>query len=141
MFDDLINAITKKLIEYFSDSIPNIYSENIEQDFVEPCFYISLINSINKSKLGPRRSRRYKFDIMYFNGDLGNDNLNSMGDSLTTVLEDIQVGDNILHGFDIQYEIKDGRLHLFVEYPADMVFEMEKEPKMASLEERIKSNG
>ena len=78
---------------------------------------------------------------MYFNGNLGNDNLNSMGDSLTTVLEDIQVGDNILHGFDIQYEIRDGRLHLFVEYPADIVFEMEKEPKMARLEERIKLDG
>lgn len=141
MFDELINAITKRLTEYFSDSVPNIYSENIEQGFIEPCFYISLINSTNTNKLGPRRSRRYKFDVMYFNDTLGHDNLNSMGDSLTTVLEDIQVGENILHGFDIEYEIRDGRLHLFVEYPADMVFDVEKEPKMARLEERIKLDG
>lgn len=141
MFDELINAITKRLTEYFSDSVPNIYSENIEQGFIEPCFCISLINSTNTNKLGPRRSRRYKFDVMYFNDTLGHDNLNSMGDSLTTVLEDIQVGENILHGFDIEYEIRDGRLHLFVEYPTDMVFDVEKEPKMARLEERIKLDG
>lgn len=141
MFDELINAITQRLVEHFSDSIPNIYSENIEQDFIEPCFYISLINSTNKSKLGPRRSRRYKFDVMYFNGNLGHDNLNSMGDSLSTVLEDIQVNENIVHGFDIEYEIRDGRLHLFVEYPMDMEFEVKKETKMAGLKERIGLDG
>lgn|SRR3712207_2451955 len=141
MFDELINAITQRLIEHFSDSIPNIYSENIEQGFIEPCFYISLVNSTNTNKLGPRRSRRYKFDVMYFNGNLGHDNLNSMGDKLTTALEDIQVGEHIIHGFDIEYEIKEGRLHLFVEYPADMVFEMEKEPKMIRLKERIGLDG
>ena len=45
MFNDLIDAISKRLLEYFPESVPNIYSENIEQGFNEPCFYISLINS------------------------------------------------------------------------------------------------
>lgn len=141
MFNDLIDAISKRLLEYFPESVPNIYSENIEQGFSEPCFYISLINSINKNKLGPGRSKRYKFDIMYFNNNLGNDDLNTMGDKLSTVLEDIQIGDALIHGFDIEYEVKDNKLHFFVEYPVLASYEIEKVPKMASLKERIDING
>lgn len=141
MFNDLIDAISKRLLEYFPESVPNIYSENIEQGFSEPCFYISLINSTNKNKLGPGRSKRYKFDIMYFNNNLGNDDLNTMGDKLSTVLEDIQIGDALIHGFDIEYEVKDNKLHFFVEYPALASYEVEKVSKMASLKERIDING
>lgn len=141
MFNDLIDAISKRLLEYFPESVPNIYSENIEQGFNEPCFYISLINSTNKNKLGPGRSKRYKFDIMYFNNNLGNDDLNTMGDKLSTVLEDIQIGDALIHGFDIEYEVKDNKLHFFVEYPVLASYEVEKVPKMASLKERIDING
>nr|DAJ40940.1 MAG TPA: tail completion protein [Caudoviricetes sp.] len=141
MFNDLIDAISKRLLEYFPESVPNIYSENIEQGFSEPCFYISLINSTNKNKLGPGRSKRYKFDIMYFNNNLGNDDLNTMGDKLSTVLEDIQIGDALIHGFDIEYEVKDNKLHFFVEYPVLASYEVEKVSKMASLKERIDING
>ena len=141
MFNDLIDAISKRLVEYFPESVPNIYSENIEQGFSEPCFYISLINSTNKNKLGPGRSKRYKFDIMYFNNNLGNDDLNTMGDKLSTVLEDIQIGDALIHGFDIEYEVKDNKLHFFVEYPVLASYEVEKVSKMASLKERIDING
>mgnify|MGYP003089661033 FL=1 len=141
MFNDLIDAISKRLLEYFPESVPNIYSENIEQGFSEPCFYISLINSTNKNKLGPGRGKRYKFDIMYFNNNLGNDDLNSMGDKLSTVLEDIQIGDAVTHGFDIEYEVKDNKLHFFVEYQVLASYEVEKVSKMASLKERIDING
>lgn len=141
MFNDLIDAISKRLLEYFPESVPNIYSENIEQGFSEPCFYIFLINSTNKNKLGPGRSKRYKFDIMYFNNNLGNDDLNTMGDKLSTVLEDIQIGDALIHGFDIEYEVKDNKLHFFVEYPVLASYEVEKVSKMASLKERIDING
>lgn len=141
MFNDLIDAISKRLLEYFPESVPNIYSENIEQGFSEPCFYISLINSTNKNKLGPGRSKRYKFDIMYFNNNLGNDDLNTMGGKLSTVLEDIQIGDALIHGFDIEYEVKDNKLHFFVEYPVLASYEVEKVSKMASLKERIDING
>lgn len=141
MFNDLIDAISKRLLEYFPESVPNIYSENIEQGFSEPCFYISLINSTNKNKLGPGRSKRYKFDIMYFNNNLGNDDLNTMGDKLSTVLEDTQIGDALIHGFDIEYEVKDNKLHFFVEYPVLASYEVEKVSKMASLKERIDING
>ena len=141
MFNDLIDAISKRLLEYFPESVPNIYSENIEQGFSEPCFYISLINSTNKNKLGPGRSKRYKFDIMYFNNNLGNDDLNTMGDKLSTVLEDIQIGDALIHGFNIEYEVKDNKLHFFVEDPVLASYEVEKVSKMASLKERIDING
>ena len=141
MFNDLIDAISKRLLEYFPESVPNIYPEHIEQGFSEPCFYISLINSTNKNKLGPGRSKRYKFDIMYFNNNLGNDDLNTMGDKLSTVLEDIQIGDALIHGFDIEYEVKDNKLHFFVEYPVLASYEVEKVSKMASLKERIDING
>lgn len=141
MFNDLIDAISKRLLEYFPESVPNIYSENIEQGFSEPCFYIFLINSTNKNKLGPGRSKRYKLDIMYFNNNLGNDDLNTMGDKLSTVLEDIQIGDALIHGFDIEYEVKDNKLHFFVEYPVLASYEVEKVSKMASLKERIDING
>ena len=141
MFNDLIDAISKRLLEYFSESIPNIYSENIEQGFSEPCFYISVINSTNKNKLGPGRSKRYKFDVMYFNNNIGNDDLNTMGDKLSTVLEDIQIGETLIHGFDIEYEVKDNKLHFFVEYPVLASYEVEKVSKMASLKERIDING
>ena len=78
---------------------------------------------------------------MYFNNNLGNDDLNNMGDKLSTVLEDIQIGDALIHGFDIEYEVKDNKLHFFVEYPVLASYEVEKVSKMASLKERIDING
>lgn len=137
MFDDLIDGISKKLKMVFWDEKFKIYSENQEQEFDQPCFYINLIQQMTDYRLGPRRSKRYKFDVMYFNDELGLDDLNRIGDTLTIVLELIDVKDKVVRAFDIEYSIKDDRLHCFVEYPVITEYIGEEIPKMTDLNDSV----
>ncbi|WAW15453.1 phage tail terminator family protein [Peptostreptococcus equinus] len=135
MFDNIIDAISKKLKMVFWDEKFEIYSENREQGFEQPCFYINHIQSITKYELGNRRSKRHKFDVMYFNDDIGEDDLNRMGDTLSIVLELLEVGDKYVRAFDIEYKVDDGKLHCFLEYPVMVEFEEAQKPKMTGLED------
>ena len=59
--NDIVNAISSALTENF-DNV-EVYIDEIEQGFNEPCFFIDLLNLSEKKIYGDRYFKRYLFDI------------------------------------------------------------------------------
>ena len=55
--NDIVNAISKVLTENFDNA--EVYIDEIEQGFNEPCFFIDLLNPSEKQIYGDRYFRRY----------------------------------------------------------------------------------
>lgn len=130
MFSKIIDGITSNLNIYYGYDVS---SEELDQDFNEPCFFIQLLDTHKSYKLSTRHARGYNFNIRHHNSLDGLDNLNSIGDELLSVLEYIPVGDNIVRGSDMRYEIQDNVLHFFITYNCELEKEKDKSNKMESL--------
>ena len=118
MIRDILDGISIKLNEVFGNDY-NIYADNtVEQGLIEPCFFISLINSTNIKFIGDRNYRKYPFDISYFAlNDGDNTELLEVGEKLYSNLDFITLTNgNMIRGSNMNYEIIDGVLHFQIEY-------------------------
>ncbi len=110
-------AIIEQLDKYFPEY--DIYDEEIEQGFEEPCFFVQQLNKPRKKEI---QSYQYtvNFDVQYFlNEDEEdiNDKYNIMGDKLYEILEYLQINENKkIHGTQMDYETRDKVLHFYVTY-------------------------
>lgn len=112
--NDIVNAISLKLNFIYNEEI-NVYTEQVEQGFEEPCFFIKLVNPNEKPLLGNRYLREYLFDIHYFGKT--NEERNNISDDLLEGMEYIELLDgDSLRGFKMHSEIVDDVLHFFVTY-------------------------
>lgn len=121
MINGIIGGIAKALLNEFGEDY-HIYTEEIEQDFKEPCFFISSIRAAEKQVL----NRRYKFSqsfvVQYFPKSKKNINeeMYSIAGRALDTLECIeQLGTDestTLRGIERNYKIVDGVLNLFVDY-------------------------
>jgi len=117
--NSLITSLFIKLSQEFDDHI-NIYSENVEQGFDKPCFFIASVNSSNKNLLGKRYLRKNSFDIKYFPEVENNNEMQEIASTLYDVLEilTLENGDKI-RGTKMNHKVLDGVLHFYVNF--DMV--------------------
>lgn len=110
-------AIIKQLDKYFPEV--DIYGEEIEQGFEEPCFFVQQLNKPRKKEIDSYQDT-VSFDIQYFLGEEEeniNDKYNFMGDKLFGALEYLQLNENKkIHGVQMNYEIHDKVLHFYVTY-------------------------
>lgn len=134
MVNNIIDGISIKLNEIFGDDY-EIYSENIEQGFNEPCFFISLLNQTNTPKLGNRSYREYPFDIHYFPSvsNEKNKEINDINEKLLDALEYISVNDSLIKGSKINSEVVSNVLHFFVNYNVFIVKDKVKDEQMESI--------
>lgn len=108
MLNDIIDALSIKLRELFPDV--KIYSENIEQGFGEPCFYISVILHTVRQYIGMRAQHSYTFNLQYFPQNGKNEELNHAEDLLAE-LGDIRLANGrLLHTVCGEMERTDGVL-------------------------------
>lgn len=124
MVNKIIDGISIKINEIFGDEY-SIYSEDIEQGFEEPCFFICRLNPSNFDKLCNRSYREYPFDIHYFPMETNDKNfeMNSIAEELFDTLRLIQVSNDLIQGRDMKYEIVDNVLHFKVKYKLFVVKE------------------
>ncbi|WP_313132639.1 phage tail terminator family protein [Anaerocolumna sp.] len=115
MVNDIINGITIKIDSLFDDNAVT-YTEGVEQDFQEPCFYVKLLRASQKQVLNNRYYLEHSFDVHYFPGTA--DKNAEMHDAASKLagLEYITSGDSLKRGTRMSYEIVDGVLHYFVQY-------------------------
>ncbi|MBS6510124.1 MAG: hypothetical protein KH334_00305 [Clostridiales bacterium] len=107
MTNDIVDALSVKLRELFPDV--KIYSENIEQGFTAPCFYISVILHTKTPYIGKRAKHTYTFGLQYFPKH-GNSELGEAEDILAD-LGDIRLANgNLLHTTCGDIERVDGAL-------------------------------
>ena len=138
MIDEIRKAILRK-INSFRDKDTKIYSEGIEQNFKEPCFYVKELRSNQDRELGNRYKRGHLYDIHYFpnpNSSTKNADMREMAEILYDQMEYIKVEGRPLMGLDMSHEIIEGILHFFVRYPVYLYKETEHIPVMENLEQQ-----
>lgn len=117
MTNKILDAISQALNSEFGDSY-ELYSENIKQDFKEPCFFIMCLNPSEQNFLGNRYYRKYLFNIQYFpkNKKSPNSELYEMQERLFNCMEYINMDEDLIRGLKMRGEIVDKKLHFFVNY-------------------------
>lgn len=122
MVNKIIDGISIKIDELFGETYC-IYSEDIEQGFNEPCFFISLLQPRSTQKLGNRSYREYNFDIHYFPSlsNEKNKEMNNVSEILMTGLEYITVNESLIRGNKIRSEVVNNVLHFYIKYSAFVI--------------------
>jgi len=120
VINKVITGISQKLDEIFNavNEEYTIYTENVEQDLKEPCFFIFSLKPDNTKLFGNRYKREYPFDIHYFPKDSENINYecNEVTEKLMSDLEYITVDGSLVRGTEMSSEIIDNVLHFFINF-------------------------
>jgi len=113
--------IKKAIIKQLDLNFPtyDIYGEEIEQGFQEPCFFVQQLNKPRKKEIQSYQDT-VNFDIQFFLDETEediNEKYNTMGDTLFNILEYLTVNQNKkIRGTQMNYEIQDKVLHFYVTY-------------------------
>lgn len=133
----MINSITDGIVAAinacFGDDKP-IYTENVEQKLVEPCFLIQCVSPSERQVLGNRYFRQNLFAIYYFPSENGgNAECNTVFESLLSSLEYITVDTGTLRGTGMTGRTEDGVLVFNVYYNLYIHKTGDNETKMTDL--------
>lgn len=117
MTNSVVKGIAQALDAEFGED-HTIYTESIKQGFKEPCFFISLVSSSNKTALGNRRFSENLLCVQYFPKDeqRGNEECFEVMDRLVKCLKYITVDGDLVMGRKMNGELTDGFLSFFVNY-------------------------
>lgn len=131
MINSIIEAISITLDAEFGYET---HMEEIKQDLVEPCFYISCLNPTVELFLGKRYFRQTQFVIQYFpESDNEQRECNSVAERLMWSLEYITLDGDLTRGTAMKYEVIDGILNFFVNYDC-FVYRVEENTPMEVME-------
>lgn len=115
--NDVISIISNAISTAFSDPDVDVYvyKENIKQDFDTPAFYISEINDTHQKIIGNKYKKKFSMSIKYYpdekNTDTVKQELHSISDALTNVLEIMSYENKIIKGYNMESRIEDDVLH------------------------------
>lgn len=141
MLNNTIAGISQKLNQIFGYKI---YSDEIEQGLLEPCFLIVCLTSSQEQELNTLYRREQAFAIHYYpQAAKPTQEINDVVDILNMALEYITVDGNLVRGTKMRHEVADGVLHFFVNYDVRIRKVIESDPYMENLtiEERVKTYG
>lgn len=132
MQNEIMDAVTRKIFEIFGDGY-TIYTDNVEQDLKEPCFFVSFLEPSHKPLLGKRYRRIYDMSIQYVPaGEDPSREINQVVDRLIDGLEYISLSDGSLRrGMDMSSRVSDDILTFLVTYD---VFGVKTEPEKERME-------
>ena len=136
MLNKIITGISQKLDSEFNSISEDyeIYTEEVKQDFQEPCFFITLLSLDQTQIIGNRYSRTQPFDIHYFPKVEGsNSEILEVTEVLVNALEYIMIDEGLIRGTKMNSEVVDGVLHFFVNYNMHVIKEVTKEEKMGEI--------
>ena len=115
--DDVKEGVISKLSSFKEPDTP-IYSEELEQGFKEPCFFVRLLQTTQEQQLANRYRRDHLIEIRYF--PVQESNLNEqllvIAESLYDGLEYITINNGLIRGGGMIHEVIDNVLHFSVRY-------------------------
>lgn len=117
MVNSILNATTKQLGTTFGDTYC-YYVENVEQKLQKPCFTVDVLIPLQKAKGTVLYDRTMPMVIHYFSdkpNSLKKD-CYSMAEQIIECLEYLPFKDTILRGMDINWQMVDDVLQIFVTY-------------------------
>jgi len=108
----------------------------------EPCFFIQLVNPVNRRELGRRFFRENFFVVQFFpkSRDAPKAECYQMQDDLFLALEYITVDGDLLRGIRMRGEFSDGVLSFFINYNMYVMLTDEQTP-MEEIEKTITTKG
>lgn len=135
MLNDIMDAVTGKLDELFPEC--TIYTDEVEQDLQEPCFFVSFLEPSETPMLGQRYFRSTGVGIIYLPKGSGavSRELARVSDRLMDGMEYIRMpDDSLLRGTHMKGNVSDGVLNFFVNYNMFVIKEKEQEEAMEILD-------
>ncbi|MCQ4637139.1 hypothetical protein NE619_10415 [Anaerovorax odorimutans] len=140
MINKLTDGIAQALSEAFGKDY-GIYTENLEQDAIKPCFLITCVTPKNKLFRGQRYYRENLFMVQYFpEGPRPRNESMAVQERLYLALEFVKVGDRQVFGTGMEGEFADGVLKFRVNYNV-FVDKAETDDPMETLEQQVKMKG
>lgn len=136
MVNKIITGISQKLDSEFNllSNEYEIYTEEVKQDFQEPCFFITLLSLDQSQIVGNRYSRVQPFDIHYFPSTSDtNSEINGLTKKLMDILEYITVDGGLVRGTKMKAEVVNNVLHFFINYNMIVKKDITKEDSMENL--------
>ena len=136
IIDDVRKGIMKQINTFRDKDTTEIYSEDIPQNFKEPCFFIKEVRSSQTKELGKRYKGGHLYDIHYFSNpdsNSKNQDMRDMAEIMYGHMEFIEVNNKLTMGQELNHQIVDGVLHFFVKYPLFLYKEMPEIPSMENL--------
>ena len=122
-----------KIRTEFQEDSYNIYTEEVEQGFCEPCFFIQCLSQSEKDKLSERFLAQHSFVISYF-PKKGNAECWQVQKKLQYLLYYITLEEgSLLRGTNRKGSITDGVLQFFVNYDFPMKYRVKPDEKMEVL--------
>lgn len=140
MINDIINAISIRLYEAFSDGY-KIYLNDVQQGLTEPCFLITVVDYSKEQLLQSRSKRLVPFDILFF-PNKGKSQCYEVADQMMNELDMITLlNSDMMHGTEMRAEIVDDVLHFFVNYNFMATVENEPLDSMESIDIKNSTKG
>lgn len=122
-----------KIRTEFQEDSYNIYTEEVEQGFCEPCFFIQCLSQSEKDKLSERFLAQHSFVISYF-PKKGNAECWQVQKKLQYLLYYITLEEgSLLRGTNRKGNITEGVLQFFVNYDFPMKYKVKPDEKMEVL--------
>lgn len=135
-----INDLRIGINQALDKEFPNIsiYGEEIKQGFEEPCFFIKILSSGQNKELNKRYNKNISFNVHYFSDkDITNSDCLDMTDKLYELLEYVPIGKKLYKANNMTHEVIDGVLHFFLQFNYKVIREVEKAPKMQTLDKEV----
>lgn len=116
MTEKIITGIANAIRKAYVESEYKVYTEEVEQGFKEPCFFISLINQSHNQELGTHFRRQYSFDVSFYPRLNNKSQCATVAENLYSLLEYIEIDGGYTRGTSMNSQTVDGVLHFFVDY-------------------------
>lgn len=143
MVNEIVDGIAVKLGEICPEV--EVYREEIEQGFKEPCFFILPLRTAQRAEVGNRYQRTHAFDVHYFPSEpkKSSEETHAVASALLMGLEYITAGGDLIRATRAEYEVHGGVLHFEVDYAVFVRRVEEKKPLMEVLKQkgRVKNGG
>jgi hypothetical protein len=116
LVDLILNAITKQLGTTFGKGY-HYYVEDVEQNLIKPCFTADVINPRSRSKSAVLYNRTMPVVVHYFSdSEDKKKHYYAMAEQIVECLEYLPFNNTLLRGEDIDWQIVDDVLQVFVTY-------------------------
>ena len=135
MYNDIMDAVTCRLNELFGDEY-EIYTDEVEQELHEPCFFVQFLEPSEKPMIGPRAFRNTGLCIQYMpkEGSQKSRDINQVASGLMDGMEFVALpGGDLLRGTSKSTKVSDGILNFFVNYNMFIIKKKEEEELMETI--------
>ena len=142
MVNKIIDAICIALSNEFGAEY-KIYTDNVEQGFSNPCFYVSSINSSRNHFISKKYKSKNSFEVLYFPSDTDDKSFEmfSIEERLYECLEYLDESGDLIRGKGMGSRVVDNVLNFTIDYDLFLVKKQVDDNDMEGLDQSMFMKG